>query len=88
MRNYSPSYEADYSPYDEPRSGLDSVRTLALLGAVALIAAPAITTMVRRWRSRQEVAASEPAVDKTLKDTYPASDPPASRYFDIPENRR
>jgi hypothetical protein len=88
MRNYSPSYESDYGPYDEPRSSFDSVRTLALLGAVALIAAPAITTMVRRWRSRQEVAASEPAVDKTLKDTYPASDPPASRYFDIPENRR
>jgi hypothetical protein len=91
MRNYSPSYESDYGPYNEPRSTFDSfdtVRTLALVGAVALIAAPAITTLLRRWRSRQELAATEPAVDKTIKDSYPASDPPASRYFDIPENRR
>jgi hypothetical protein len=25
--------------------------------------------------------------DKALKDSYPASDPPASQYFDIPVNR-
>ncbi len=89
MRNYNPSLESDYGPYDEPSvSSLDGVRTIALLGAIALIAAPAITTMLRRRRSSQEHEAGEPAVDKTLKDSYPASDPPASRYFDIPENRR
>ena len=27
-------------------------------------------------------------IDKSLKDTYPASDPPASHYFDIPANRQ
>jgi hypothetical protein len=26
--------------------------------------------------------------DKTLKDSFPASDPPASQYFDIPINRQ
>jgi hypothetical protein len=89
MRNYSPSFESDYGPYDEPAtSSFDSVRTFAMLGAIALIAAPAITTMMRRWRSNQELIESEPSVDKTLKDSFPASDPPASRYFDIPENRR
>jgi hypothetical protein len=28
------------------------------------------------------------AHDKTLKDSFPASDPPASQFFDIPVNRR
>lgn len=26
--------------------------------------------------------------DKTLKDSFPASDPPASQFFDIPINRQ
>jgi len=26
--------------------------------------------------------------DKTLKDSFPASDPPASQFFDIPVNRQ
>jgi hypothetical protein len=87
-------YTVDFSDYDdsyaEPpvRRGLDGVQTLALLGALALIAAPAIKSISRRWRVRPPAALSEPAIDKALKDTYPASDPPASRYFDIPENRK
>jgi hypothetical protein len=62
--------------------------TLALAGAVALIALPAIKRLSRRWNVTHPQAGKEPAIDKSLKDTYPASDPPASRYFDIPINRR
>ena len=66
----------------------DSLETLALLGAAALIALPAIKGISRRWRTRNPIARSEPAVDESLMDTFPASDPPASRFVDIPENRK
>lgn len=88
MRNYGSDYDLDENPYAETAErGYDALRTIAIVGAIALIATPAITTFMRRRRSRQDAAQAEPAIDKTLKDTYPASDPPASRYFDIPENR-
>lgn len=61
---------------------------LAIAGAVALIAVPAIRKLGRRWTITHPRAQKEPAIDKSLQDTYPASDPPASRYFDIPVNRR
>jgi hypothetical protein len=70
------------------RTTLDVLQTVALLSAVALIAAPACKSIARRWRLKNPIARSESAIDKQLKDTYPASDPPASRYFDIPVNRR
>ena len=70
------------------RSTFDVLETVALLSAVVLIAAPAYKGIARRWRLRHPLARSEPAIDKQLKDSYPASDPPASRYFDIPVNRR
>jgi hypothetical protein len=70
------------------RSTFDVLETVALLSAVALIAVPAYRGIARRWRVRHPLARSESAIDKQLKDTYPASDPPASRYFDIPVNRR
>ena len=70
------------------RSAFDVLETVALLSAVALNAGPAYRGITRRWRLRHPLARSEPAIDKQLKDTYPASDPPASRYFDIPVNRR
>jgi hypothetical protein len=89
MRDYSSNYDLDYySPYAETEErSFGGMRTIAMIGAIALIATPAIMSFARRWREKQEVAKTEPAVDKTLKDSYPASDPPASRYFDIPENR-
>ena len=86
MRDYSSNY--DFDPYAESEQrSFNSLQAVALVGAVALIAAPFIATFARRWRSQQEAAKTEPQIDKTLKDTFPASDPPASRYFDIPENR-
>jgi hypothetical protein len=74
------------------RNGIHSASStlgkLALAGAVALIAAPAIKRLTQRWALSHPQARKEPAIDESLRDTYPASDPPASRYVDIPINRR
>lgn len=70
------------------RPSFDLLETVALLSAAVLIATPAYRGIARRWRLKHPAAKSETAIDKQLKDTYPASDPPASRYFDIPVNRR
>jgi hypothetical protein len=89
MRSYSSNEDLEYNPYAETTErSFGGMRTIAMLGAVALIAAPAITSFVRRWRTKQNAARTEPEIDKTLQDTFPASDAPASRYFDIPANRQ
>jgi hypothetical protein len=75
------SYEARHS-----RASL--AETLALLGATALIAWPACRGIARRWRVRNPLAQRDSAIDDSLKETFPASDPPATRYVDIPQNRR
>lgn len=77
----------DYRPARR-RSALDVVESILLLGALALIAMPAIQGIARRYRVRNPVAADEASVDESLKETFPASDAPASRYVDIPKNRR
>ncbi len=88
MRNNGSTYDLEYNPYAATNERhVDGMRTIALVGAIALIAAPALLSFARRWRTKQNAALTEPAIDKTLKDSFPASDPPASRYFDIPENR-
>jgi hypothetical protein len=81
----------DYELHIEPtrrRSAFDIVESVLLLGALALIATPAIKGIARRYRVVHPVAACEDQVDESLKETYPASDPPAGRYVDIPTNRR
>lgn len=79
MDDYEPEYQ---------RHRFDLIETAFLCGAIALIASPAVKGVLRRWRVKHPVAKQEPEIDKSLDDTFPASDPPASRYFDIPENRR
>jgi len=90
----------DYERYDEDdldldndyvprrRSIFDAVESVLLIGALALIAMPAIKGIARRYRIRNPIAADEASVDESLKETFPASDAPASRYVDIPSNRR
>ena len=70
------------------RTTFSVLETVALLGAVALIATPACRGIARRWRLKYPRATSERAIDEQLDETYPASDPPSPRYFDIPVNRR
>jgi hypothetical protein len=65
-----------------------TIEALVLLGAAALVAAPAARGIYRRWRVRHPQAKKENAIDDQLMDTFPASDPPAQRYVDIPVNRR
>ena len=69
-------------------SARSTLESIVLLGALALIATPAIKGIARRYRVHNPHAACDDQVDKSLKDTYPASDPPAQRYVDIPINRR
>ena len=83
--------EYDDEEYEVPtrgRSTLDTLESILLLGALALIATPAIKGIARRYRVRRPLAAGEQKIDQALDDTYPASDPPAARYVDIPVNRR
>jgi hypothetical protein len=82
-----PSSSPDES-YEEGRRRGPDLFGLALVGATVLIAWPAFKGIARHWRIRHPLAGRDSAVDESLKETFPASDPPASRYVDIPENRR
>jgi hypothetical protein len=85
---YDEDDEDDYLPARR-RSALGGVvESILLLGALALIATPAIKGIARRYRVRNPIAADEASVDESLKETFPASDAPAGRYVDIPKNRR
>lgn len=97
MRDYQGHYDvADDDSDDDDleyrptrrRSAFDVLESVLLVGALALIATPAIKGIARRYRVHHPHAASDSEVDESLKDTYPASDPPAQRYVDIPVNRR
>ncbi len=71
-----------------PSSAFDTIETLALLGALGMIVSPALKGIAYRWRMHHPRASSNAAIDEALEDTFPASDPPASRFVDIPENRK
>jgi hypothetical protein len=73
---------------DRPSSYQKTVEAILLVGAAALLAAPAARGIYRRWRVRHPHAKKENAIDDQLMDTFPASDPPSQRYVDIPVNRR
>jgi hypothetical protein len=67
-----------------------AIRILAVvgIGAVAGVAAWAWTRYSRMREVVKQHQQGEKVHDKTLKDSFPASDPPASQYFDIPVNRQ
>lgn len=85
---------SELNPFRSRRRRFTTAQKVALGGAIALVAAPAIRLVASSLRQRRLFGdqplktKGEAAIDKTLKDTYPASDPPASRYFDIPANRQ
>lgn len=72
------------------RRGLDMAEKVFILGLLGLIAAPALKRWFKasRTHSRPIPGHAESSIDKTIADSYPASDPPASRQFDIPVNRQ
>jgi hypothetical protein len=71
----------------EGRRGFDLAEKVLILGVLALIATPVLKRWFRRHSELQQARMREPLIDKSLDDTYPASDPPASQFFDIPSNR-
>lgn len=81
-------FDDDYERPRRSRSVFGAVESVLLLGALALIATPAIKGIARRYRVRNPSAADNDHVDESLKETFPASDPPASRFVDIPSNRK
>lgn len=85
---YDEDFEPEYEARPRRRSALDTIESVLLLGALALIAMPAVKGIARRYRIHHPAAANEPEVDESLKETFPASDPPSQRYVDIPVNRR
>lgn len=85
---HADDFDDDYDLPRRSRSVFDAVESIVLLGALALIATPAIRGIARRYRIRNPSAADEDQIDESLKETFPASDPPATRYVDIPANRR
>lgn len=85
---YEDDFDDEYQPAPRRRSVFDAVESVLLVGVLALIATPAIRGIARRYRVRHPIAADDEHVDESLKDTYPASDPPAGRFVDIPSNRR
>jgi hypothetical protein len=82
--------DLDSSEMDSPprssRSGI-STTGLLLIG-LAVASGVIIRKVLQQARSTHQTHKAEQQRDKTLKDTYPASDPPASQYFDIPVNRQ
>lgn len=68
--------------------GIRLLEITAWIGALGLIGWPTFRKLASRWHVHHPEAARESAIDMSLKQTFPASDPPASRYVDIPVNRR
>lgn len=65
-----------------------STRSLLLVGA-AVAAGFGFSKLLRRAKiTAGPGLVEEKKHDKVLKDTFPASDPPSSQYFDIPVNRQ
>ena len=74
------------------RGGRGSVYTVArkllVIGAVGFLVAPMVKAAGKRLIKKKELAQDDARVDKNLQDTFPASDPPASHFVDIPVNRQ
>lgn len=84
----SDDFDDDYQRARRSRSVLGTLESVLLVGALALIVTPAIKGIAWRYRLRNPAAADNPQIDEALKGTFPASDPPASRFVDIPSNRK
>jgi hypothetical protein len=77
-----------------PIVSAQSGRWLQAMPPAILIAAAAVSIGVfmsrlrRRALQRRCTIETEQCRDNALDHTFPASDPPATQYFDIPVNRR
>lgn len=70
-------------------SDLAKIGALVGIAAAAGVVARGIYRYVQSQRQLTKAKGRVESVhDKTLKDSFPASDPPASQFFDIPVNRQ
>lgn len=61
----------------------------AIRDAIVAATLTALATKGLQWLGRRlGKRHSEKLLDESLKESFPASDPPASQNFDIPANRR
>lgn len=72
----------------DDRRGLSFGQKLAVLGAIGLCLAPFWSRLARQRVALKDFDAADARVDKGLKDTFPASDPPSQHFTDIPINRQ
>ena len=76
------------------RSSADTRRQLRIVGTSALVVGGLVSgglfiiKMMSRAAIRKQHKHVEAKHDKALNQSFPASDPPASQYFDIPVNRQ
>jgi hypothetical protein len=68
-----------------PRTVLGSK---VIVASIALLAGWAVAKLIQVDRRLRDIRKMEKRHNRTLKESFPASDPPASQYFDIPKNRQ
>jgi hypothetical protein len=61
---------------------------VSVIGIAAVAIGFVARDIYRRSKISKSLGRVEAVRDKTLKDSFPASDPPASQYFEIPVNRQ
>ena len=96
LRKYVDTNASGLRKYVETKLGRRPPTNRFVTLAVAFGAAAAVGYFVRELyllaQARRQTKKSEAHVDatheKALKGSFPASDPPASQYFDIPVNRQ
>lgn len=71
---------------DTSSSVLGTVTRVLLIGGSFILIGAAVKNFL--LRPERTSATTDRRRDKTLKDSFPASDPPSSQYFDIPVNRQ
>jgi hypothetical protein len=69
-------------------AGPSRLRDVALVVGALASAGLLVLKLLSRSNEKARHQTVEAKRDKTLKDSFPASDPPASQYFDIPVNRQ
>ena len=69
------------------RRGAPDISTMAAGLALGIAVGSLIVVGIRMNRSGRQRRESSERLDDSLQATYPASDPPASQYYDIPANR-
>jgi hypothetical protein len=69
------------------RQKAHTFRNIALLGGTLVSAGVVGYRLYQRRVTQQQMQSVDSSRDKSLKDTFPASDPPASQFYGIPANR-